>query len=140
MPEKKDYVSVSKGVHKKNFATCKRPCNLQELKTVFKEKHSNLNIGFSKFCALRPKWCVLAGSKMTRSVCNCSGHQNVVLLVDAIDWDLTYKDLIKKIVCKTESNKCISHRCESCPGTAKNFCSERISWSGIQRTWRWWEI
>ena len=95
MPEKKDYVSVSKGVHKKNFATCKRPCNLQELKTVFKEKHSNLNIGFSKFCALRPKWCVLAGSKMTHSVCVCSAHQNVVLLVDAMDGDLTYKDLIK---------------------------------------------
>ena len=37
---------------------------------------------------------------------------------DAVDWDLTYKDLIKKIVCNTESNKCIMHRCESCPGTA----------------------
>ena len=24
-----------------------------------------------------------------------SPHQNVVLLVDALDWDLTYKDLIK---------------------------------------------
>ena len=35
-----------------------------------------------------------------------------------MDWDLTYKDLIKKIVCNTESNKCIMHRCESCPGTA----------------------
>ena len=79
----------------KNFATCKSLCNLQELYTAFKEKHPNVNIGFSKFCALRPKWCVLAGSKMTHSVCDCSAHQNVVLLVDAMDWDLTYKDLIK---------------------------------------------
>ena len=55
---------------------------------------------------------------MTHSVCVCSAHQNVVLLVDAMDWDLTYKDLIKKIVCNTESNKYIMHRCESCPGTA----------------------
>ena len=38
---------------------------------------------------------VLAGSKMTHSVCVCSAHQNVVLLVDAMDWDLTDKDLIK---------------------------------------------
>ena len=127
MPKKKDFASVSKRVHKEKLCNLKSLCNLQELYTAFKEKHPNMNIGFSKSCALRPKWCVLAGSKMTRSVCNCSGHQNVVLLVDAIDWDLTYKDLIKKIVCKTESNKCISHRCESCPGTAKNFCSERIS-------------
>ena len=60
----------------KNFATCKSLCNLQELYTAFKEKHPNVNIRFSKFCALRPKWCVLAGSKMTHSVCVCSAHQN----------------------------------------------------------------
>ena len=79
----------------KNFAVCKSLCNLQELYTAFKEKYPNVNIGFSKFCALRPKWCVLAGSKMTHSVCRCSACQNVILLVDAMDRDLTYKDLIK---------------------------------------------
>ena len=79
----------------KNFATCKSLCNLQELCTAFKEKHPNINIGFSKFYALRPKWCILAGSKMTYSVCVCSAHQNAVLLIDAIDWDLIYKHLIK---------------------------------------------
>ena len=55
---------------------------------------------------------------MTHSVCVCSVHQNVMLLVDAMDWDLTCKDLIKKIVCNPESNKCMMHWCESCPGTA----------------------
>ena len=101
----------------KNFATCKSLCNLQELYTALKEKYPNVNIGFSKFCALRLKWCVLAGSKMTRSVCVCSAHQNVMVLVDAIDWDLIYKDLIKKIFYNPESKKCIMHWCESCPGT-----------------------
>ena len=66
----------------KNFATCKSLCNLQKLYTAFKEKYSNINIGFRTFCALRPKWCVLAGSKMTHSICVCSTHQNVVLLAD----------------------------------------------------------
>ena len=79
----------------KNFATCKSLCTLQEKYTAFKERHPNVNIGFSKFCALRHKWCVLACSKMAHSVCVCSAHQNVVLLVDAMDKDLTYKDLIK---------------------------------------------
>ena len=113
----------------KNFATCKSLCNLQEFYTAFKEKHPNVNIGFSKFFALRPKWCVLAGSKMTHSVCVCSAHQNVVLLVDAMDWDLTYKDLVKKIVYNSESNKCIMHWCESCPGTAtlKTFVDEELN-------------
>ena len=79
----------------KNFATCKSFCNLQELYTAFKENHPNVNIGFSKFCALRLKWCVLAGSKMAHSVCVCSAHQNIVLLVDAMELVLTCKDLIK---------------------------------------------
>ena len=102
----------------KNFATCKTFCNLQELYTAFKEKHPNVNIGFSKFCALRPKRCVLAGSKMNHSVCVCSAHQNVMLQVDAIDCNLTHKDPIKKIVYNSENTKYITHRCESCPGTA----------------------
>ena len=66
---------------------------------------------------------------MTHSVCVCSAHQNVVLLVDAMDWDLTYKDLIKKIVCNTESNKFIMHQCESCPSTAtlKEFLDQELN-------------
>ena len=102
----------------KNCAICKCLCNLQELRTAFKEKHQNGNIGFSKFCALRPIWCILAGSKMTHSACICSAHKNIVFLVDATDWDLAYKYLIKKIVCNTERNKCIIHWWEPCPGTA----------------------
>ena len=54
---------------------------------------------------------------MTHCICFCSGHQKLVLLVNAMDWDLTYKDLIKKIVYNPKSNKCIMHRYESCPGT-----------------------
>ena len=34
---------------------------------------------------------------MTHSVCVCNAHQDVVLLVDAKDWGLTFKDVIKKI-------------------------------------------
>ena len=56
--------------------------------TDFKENLPNVNIRLSKFCALKPKWCVLAGSKMTHSVCVCSVHQNVVLLVD--EWTGTW--------------------------------------------------
>ena len=55
MSKKREYVSVSNGVHKKNFAAYKGLCNLQELYIAFKKKHRNVNIGFSKICALRPK-------------------------------------------------------------------------------------
>ena len=73
----------------KNFATFKSLCNFQELYASLKEKHPYVNTGFSKFCAWRPKWCVLVGSKITHSVCVCSAHQNVLLLVDAMKWNLT---------------------------------------------------
>ena len=52
-----------------------------------------------------------------------------MLLVDAMDWDLTYKDLIKKIVHNLESIKCIMHRCEFCPDTAtlKEFLDQELN-------------
>ena len=50
-------------------------------------------------------------------------------LVDAMDWDLTYKDLIKKIVYNPDSNKYIMHWCEFCPGTAtlKEFLDQELN-------------
>ena len=119
----KEYIS-------KDFPTCKSICNLQELYTAFKEIQSYGNIGLIKFCVLRLKWCALVGSKMTHSVCVCSTHQNVVSLVHAMGWDLTYKGLIKKTFYNPESNKCIiMHWFESCSGTAtlKEFLDQELN-------------
>ena len=66
---------------------------------------------------------------MTHSVCVCSAQKNVVLLVYVLDWNVTYKDLIKKIVCNTESSKCVMHWCESCLGTTtlEEFLYQELS-------------
>ena len=85
MPGKK-YVSIAKGDHKQKHLVL---CNLREMYAAFKEKYPNVKLGFSKFCIFRPKWCVLARSSGTHSVCVCSIHQNAILLVDAINWDIT---------------------------------------------------
>ena len=55
--------------------------NLRELYQAFKEEHSEINIGFTKFSVLRPANCILAGSSGTHSVCVCAYHQNVKLLL-----------------------------------------------------------
>ena len=89
MPGKKEYVSIDRKVHKQKRLVL---CNLSELYTSFKEKYPDVKIGFSKFCTLRPKWCVLAGPSGTHSVCVCSIHQNAVLLVDAVNWECSNKD------------------------------------------------
>ena len=71
-----------------------------------------------------------AGWLKNDSFCLCfKRYQNIMLLVDAKDWDLTYKDLIKKTVYKPENNKCIMRRCESCPATAtlKEFLDQELN-------------
>ena len=126
MPGKKDYVSISRNVHKqKRFVLC----NLSELYSAFIYKSPNIKIGCSKFCTLRPKWCVLAGSSGTHSVCVCSTDQNAVLLFDAIDWEYTYKDQIKKVVCDPNNKVCMMRRCESCRGSGvlKKFLDDELS-------------
>ena len=86
LPGKKDYVSVN-GVHMQKQLIL---CNLNELYVEFKSNYPNLKVGFSKFCTLKPKWCVYAGASGIHSVCVCTHHQNSILLVNAIKWDYTY--------------------------------------------------
>ena len=49
----------------------------------------------------------------------------------SMQWSGTWhtKNLNKNIVCNTESNKCIMHQCESCPGTAtlKEFLDQELN-------------
>ena len=122
----KKTVCIAKWVHKQK---CLVLCNLRDMYADFKEKYPHVKLGFSKFCTFWPKWCVLAGSSGTHSVCVCSIHQNAILLVDAIYWDITYKDLISKIVCDSTRKECMMHWCESCPGRPgiKQFLNEQLS-------------
>ena len=46
MPEQKDYISVTKGVHNQKLSNLQKSCNLQGLHTASKEKHTNVNIEF----------------------------------------------------------------------------------------------
>eukprot|EP00112_Aurelia_sp_Birch-Aquarium-sp1_P007436 Seg1810.5 transcript_id=Seg1810.5/GoldUCD/mRNA.D3Y31 product="hypothetical protein" protein_id=Seg1810.5/GoldUCD/D3Y31 len=67
---------------------------------------------------LRPKWCITTGSPETHTVCVWTHHQNAVLLVNAIGWPYTYKDLIKIVVCSDDKGECMVHRCNQCPGAS----------------------
>ena len=65
MPGKKDFLSVSRNLHMQKRLLL---CGLKELYSSFKQKFPDVKVGFSKFCSLRPKWCVLVGSSGTHSV------------------------------------------------------------------------
>ncbi|KAK2713715.1 hypothetical protein QYM36_009556 [Artemia franciscana] len=111
IPRAKDKVSIKK------IFTCKRLIlsNLRELYSSFIWECPNLNIGFPKFCNIRPKQYVLAGSAGTHTVCVCSIHQNVKLLLDVVKIEESYKDLIKMLICNVENNECILCHCDNCP-------------------------
>ena len=114
MPGKKDYVSVARNQHRQKRLLL---VNLHELYVAFKKDYRNEKIGFSKFCSLRPKWCIIVGSSGTHSVCVCTYHQNAKLLVSAIKWQKKYKALMNIIVCNVDDRECMVHRCSNCPGT-----------------------
>jgi hypothetical protein len=140
MPGKKDYVSIGRKQHMQKRLIL---CNLIELYVSFKTKYPQEVIGFSKFCSLRPKWCITVGASGTHSVCVCALHQNAILLTNAIQIKCTYKDLMTKVVCDVTSNECMVHRCPNCPGivSLKKFLDaqlidndEEVSFNQWQKT------
>jgi len=116
MPGKKDYISIGRNKHAQKRLIL---CNLKELYTAFKEKYPDAKIAFSKFCSLRPKWCVLAGASGTHSVCVCTIHENMKLLLAPIGEN--YKNLYKFIVCSPENKECMLHRCSHCPSSSHDL-------------------
>ena len=117
-PGKKDYLSVrdQNGVKQQ----CQKRLvlgNLKEIYQKFKDEEQNPRVGFSSFCSLRPKHCVLAGSSGTHSVCVCTHHQNPTLQLNAIGHPgLSLEEVMGKAVCSLESEECMMRRCNNCPG------------------------
>ena len=114
MPGAKEYVSVAYKVHKQKRLLL---CNLKELYAAYKDKFIESKIGFSKFCALCPKYCKVLGSSGEHAVCVCAIHQNAVLACNALCLD--YKVLMSKVVCNLTNKMCMIHRCLNCPGKIK---------------------
>ena len=80
------------------------------------------------FCTLYPKWCVIAGSSGTHSVYVSTTHQKTILLIDALNWEVAYKDLLNKVVRDPSNRECMMHRCTDCPGTnaLRKFLEEEL--------------
>ena len=95
---------------------------------MFKDEHPEERIGFSKFASLRPKHCILAGASGTHSVCVCTYHQNVKLMLHGArlsemvgsDSSLfkSYDHCIARVICNPPQPKCYLNECRQCPGVA----------------------
>ena len=106
MPGKKDFVSVKEGkrehIQKRLILS-----NLRGVCCEFKEKYPDHKIRFSKLAELH---CVLAGASGTHSVCVCTIHQNVKLMLLIQEMQIpelaTYHHWLAKIMCNPPHPKC----------------------------------
>ncbi|XP_071578919.1 uncharacterized protein [Temnothorax nylanderi] len=95
MPGQKDCITIRNGDEKMKVQKRLVLCNLREAHALFKERYPNLKVQFSKFAALRPKYCILAGASGTHSVCVCCIHQNVKLMIDGAGLSKLTADSLK---------------------------------------------
>ena len=51
------------------------------------------------------------------------------MLVDSLNWEVTYKDLVNKVVCYPSNHECMMHQCTNCPGrnAQRKFLKEELS-------------
>lgn len=117
--------TVTMRVDGKNIKVQKRLLllSLNELYALFTQQNPKNTVSFSLFATLRPKNCILPGKSGTHSVCVCTHHQNVILMLQGINLsELTnqklvdYHDCVKMIVCEKPTNKCYLGHCKDCPG------------------------
>ena len=154
MPGKKDYVIVVEDGKKVYVQKRLILCNLKELYQSFKKKnHPSIQISFSKFASLRPRHCVFAGSAGTHSICVCKYHQNVKLMIEAVDFKAldasleNYKEFLTAGLCSGPSADCYLQKCKNCPGfdeleerlvdLLQEHCIEEITfkhWSDVDRS------
>ena len=124
MPGKKDYVSVFDGVERVHIQKRLILCNLKEAYNKFKDNFPTMKIRFSKFADLRPRHCILAGVSGTHSVCVCTIHQNIKLMMlaariafhsaeDEVQLS-TYHHCLATIVCNPSLPKCHLGECTEC--------------------------
>ena len=112
MSGKKDFVSIARRSHMQKRLILS---NLKELYAKFKTCYPDIKTCFSNFCSHRPKWCITVGASGTHTVCVCTYHQNVKLMISAVELSKDYHELIDMLVCSGANKNCMIHRCPMCP-------------------------
>lgn len=111
MPGMNDSVSVGNKQHlQKRFILS----NLKEMHRSYKKDFPEDKVSLSLFCALRPKYSIIAGPPNTQNVCGCEKHQNIKLLLYACKSQLSCNELISLLTCKSGNIDCMMRLCSVC--------------------------
>ena len=128
MPNKKNVIKISDNEFRSQRLML---LNFNELYAEYKKTYPDDKIGFTTFYRLKPKECIIAGSSGTHSICVCPVHQNFDLLIRATGTNMSYKDIVSKVVCDVNKKDCMFRICSSCPNESdvKNSLEELFSTS-----------
>ena len=114
---KKDFVTIknsdgTKEHHQKRLILC----NIREAYLQYKLTFPDDKIGFSKFAERWPKGCRTVGQSGSHNVCVCTYHQNVKLMLSAVNPTLRCQVLLEIYVCDLTRKDCMFNKCEDCRG------------------------
>ena len=135
MPGQEDVVSVKTD---EDCCLMKRSLfslDLWGLYHKYEKSHPEFPVSFCEFAQLRSKHCILAGPSGTHAVCVYTIHQNVKLILDAIDIKQFtqdsenpisgYKGCLQEIICKNRGVNGGENSNANC------FLDEGEKWAGI---------
>ena len=93
--------------------------SLREAHTKYGEEHPSQNIGFSKFCELRPQ-NIKCLDHLPHHVCVCAYHENVRLLLlalkDHTPLTAEFDAFRAQVTCDPNAKECLTGECTKCVG------------------------
>ena len=140
-PGCRDFVIIKENGKKSKLQKKHLMWSLKETFGLFQKENPHVQIGFSKFCSLRPK-NVLLQAAMPRQVCLCQYHDNVKLLCDCLSKEIesfpsysgTFVDLF---VCDSTKEECMMNKCNKCPAWLDTVKKDAPLDEVVQ--WQQWE-
>ncbi|KAK3919732.1 Putative phosphoribosylaminoimidazole-succinocarboxamide synthase 2 [Frankliniella fusca] len=127
LPGKKDFKTVKIDGERVQMQKRLLLLTVGELYEVFKEECPAYEVSISRFAELRPLYIVLAGAAGTHSVCVCTIHQNVKLMMYGAKLHEGAKDMegltsvsecLSMIICNVPKEECYFGTCKNCPGVS----------------------
>ena len=117
---------------------------IMEAYQIFKNEHTHISIGKSKFAELRAEY-VLYSSDLPQNVCTCIYHENVMLILQALHridsiYPLYSHDLPNKFVCFQPNDDCWFNKCNQCKDAlmfSKNYTLQKDSTLQQIRRYQW---
>ena len=104
---KKECLTVKVDGQKEKFQKPLLLLNIWEVFLEFKKVNPDVQIGFSKFCELGPKYVVNVNSSSMHKVYVYEYHQNIKLMLLFLPVKIDYKDVICKAACNINTRNCM---------------------------------